>query len=165
MPCACKHPPINVPDNLEWGPLLWKLLHALAEKAGSAPMVGLRGDEIRAWTAILGTLGKTLPCEVCRDHFNGYVSGHPIVIPDNYANIREYIRRWIYELHNDVNCRTDKEAYAYERLNEVYGWVNLRETWGVLDVLMKRAILGSALPLLSWTKWSAHVKTLFGMYC
>jgi len=154
-----------VPDNLEWGPLLWKLLHGMAERAGTAPMVGLRGDELRAWTAILGTLGKILPCEVCRDHFNEYLAAHPVLIPDNYEDIREYIRRWIFDLHNAVNCRSNKDAFLYEMMGSTYHGVNLRETLSILEVLMKRAILGSALPILSWTKWSAHVKTLLGMYC
>ena len=73
MPCACKAPKINVPENMEWGPVFWKLLHTLAEHSGSAPMVGLRGDEVRAWKSLLTLLSKSLPCESCREHLQIYV--------------------------------------------------------------------------------------------
>ena len=164
MPCACRHPPVNVPDNMEWGPVFWSLLHGLAEKAGSAPMPGLQGDEIRAWKVILTTLGKTLPCEHCREHFSTYVLSNPVNIPDNYSDIRGWIRRWLLDLHNDVNKRLGKASYLYEDLTTNYHAVPLRQTWDILNVLMKRSIQGVALPILSWTKWSIQVKTLFGMY-
>ena len=164
MPCACRNPPINVPDNMEWGPVMWRLLHGMAEKAGSAPMVGLRGDETRAWKNILTTLGKTLPCETCRDHFASFLVSNPVNIPDNYDHVREYIRTWLFNLHNDVNSRTGKAVYLYSDLAGTYGGVPLRSTYDVVNVLMKRSIQGAALPILSWTRWSTHAKTLFGMY-
>lgn len=47
MPCACRTPVINYPDNVDWGPLFWKLLHGLAEYAGKQNDSVLRADEIR----------------------------------------------------------------------------------------------------------------------
>jgi len=55
MGCKCQNKPVNVPDNVEWGPMFWMLLHGMAEKAGSAPLPGLQGDEKRAWKIILTT--------------------------------------------------------------------------------------------------------------
>jgi len=164
MPCACKNQPANVPENMEWGPVFWRFLHALAERAGSAPMPGLRGDETRAWRTILTTLGKTLPCDDCRAHCVGYLAAHPVNLPDNYADLREYIRRWLYDFHSEVNLRLGKCVFDYALLGPTYGTVPLRQTFNILEVLIKRSILGAALPLMSWTNWSKYAKILLGMY-
>ena len=164
MPCACKNQPINVPENMEWGPIFWRLLHALAERAGSAPMPGLRADELRAWKLVLTTLGKTLPCDDCRGHCNAYTLSHPVNIPVNYAEVNEYIRRWLYDLHSDFNLRTGKCVFDFAELTPTYRGVQIRQTFNVLEVLIKRSIQGAALPLMSWTNWTKQAKILFGMY-
>jgi Erv1 / Alr family len=164
MPCACKNPPINVPDNMEWGPVFWRLLHGMAEHVGNVPMPGLRGDEMRAWKVVLTTLDRALPCEHCRDHLKGYVSQHPINIPDDYSQGRDYIRRWLYELHEDVNGRLGKGSIPYSTVDLLYHGVPLRSTYDVLNVLVKRSIQGTAVPLLSWNNWAKQIKILFGLY-
>jgi hypothetical protein len=165
MPCACKNKPPNVPENMEWGPVFWKLLHGLAEKAGSAPLPGLQGDETRAWKSLLTGLQKTLPCETCREHLASYVISHPITIPDNYSGLRGFVRQWVFDLHNDVNTRLGKPVFDIGLLSVTYGGIPLRETYKILEVLVKRSIMGTALPLLSWNNWTKSAKTLFGMYC
>lgn len=164
MPCACKAPRINVPENMEWGPIFWKLLHALAERAGTAPMPGLRGDETRAWVAVIGTLPKTLPCEDCRNHLAAYLTCHPFELPEDYSQINAYVRRWLYDLHESVNERLGKQSYDFATLSTIYRPVKLKPTFDILQVLMKRSIQGSALPLISWHSWSKHIKTFNGMY-
>lgn len=164
MPCACKHPPVNVPDNVEWGPVFWQLLHGMAWKAGRAPLVGLQGDEIRAWRSLLTNLTKALPCEHCRQHLTGYLLANPIAISDTYSELRSTVINWLYELHEDVNRRLGKPSFLFEELEGVYDDVPLRKTYEVLQVLIKRSVQGSAVSLLSWTNWSKHTKILFGMY-
>lgn len=164
MPCACKHKPLNVPDNVEWGPVFWALLHGLAERAGSAPMPGLQGDEIRAWQGLLTHLPKTLPCEDCKTHLQHYILANPIEVPDVFSELKPYVRMWLYNLHNNVDIRLGKPTFLYEDLNSEYGAVPLRNQYEVLQVLIKRAVQGSAVPLLSWNNWSKYTKILLGMY-
>jgi hypothetical protein len=149
---------------MEWGPVFWRLLHAMAERAGSAPMPGLRADEVRAWKSMLTTLGKTLPCEDCRDHYTQYLTANPVNIPDNYAEVKEYIRKWLYDVHSDINVRLGKCVFDYALLTPTYSVVPIRKTYDVLNILIKRSIQGAALPIMSWTNWSKNVKTLYGMY-
>lgn len=164
MPCACKHKPLNVPDNVEWGPVFWALLHGLAERAGSAPMPGLQGDEIRAWQGLLANLPKTLPCEDCRGHLQAYIINNPITIPDTFSELKTYVKTWLYNLHEDVNMRLGKSTFLFSDLTAEYGAVPLKNQYEVLQVLIKRSVQGSAVPLLSWTNWSKYTKILFGMY-
>jgi hypothetical protein len=164
MPCACKNPPLNVPDNVEWGPVFWQLLHGLAERSGSVAIPGLRGDEIRAWRGLLSSLSKALPCEDCRNHLTNYILIHPINIPDNYDNLKNTVKLWLYNLHEDVNVRLRKTPFPYDMLQERYSKLSLKYTYDILQVLIKRSVLGSAVSLMSWNNWSKYVKILFGLY-
>jgi hypothetical protein len=58
-----------------------------------------------------------------------------------------------------------KPIFDVGLLSVTYGGIPLRETFKVLEVLVKRSIMGTALPLLSWNNWTKSAKTLFGMYC
>ena len=164
MPCACKHSAISVPDNVEWGPVFWALLHGLAERAGSAPMPGLCPDEMRAWNGLLSTLHKTLPCDDCRKHLANYVLLNPVVIPEQHSELKEYVIRWLYNLHESVNMRLGKPSFLFEELKGEYGTVPLRNQYEVANVLIKRSVQGTMVPLLSWNNWSKYAKILLSMY-
>ena len=46
MPCSCQVPVPQYPETAHWGPILWKILHGLAERAERSFD---RMDEIREW--------------------------------------------------------------------------------------------------------------------
>jgi hypothetical protein len=127
-------------------------------------MPGLRGDEMRAWKALLLTLEKVIPCEDCRSHVKSYVAANPVNIPDNYQDARNWIRRWLWTLHEEVNSRLHHNSFPYETLDLVYGGVDFKTVYGILNVLIERAIRGTAVGQLSWNNWNKYVKRLFGMY-
>ena len=149
---------------MEWGPVFWTLLHGMAEKAGSAPLPGLQGDEVRAWKIILNTLPKSLGCEECRLHLTLYITNNPINIPDKYVDLRNYIRGYLYRLHEDVNKRLKKPSFSSVDLSLLYKGINLKKSFDVVNVIVKRSILATAVPILSWNNWACQVRTLIGMY-
>ena len=150
MGCKCRNQPVNVPANIEWGPVFWTLLHGLAEKAGSAPLPGLQGDEVRAWKIILTTLPKALACEECRAHCGAYITNNPINIPDKYSELRLYIRMYLYNLHETVNKRLKKSSFSAVDLPMLYRGIDLKKSFDVVNIVVKRSILATAVPILSW---------------
>jgi len=90
----------------EWGPPMWKLLHSMAEKAGTSV---LQVDEKRAWISFLRLTEGILPCPMCRDHYRQWRRTHPL--EDFLANhgdlFRERVREWLWGLHDDVNSRRE----------------------------------------------------------
>jgi hypothetical protein len=164
MGCKCRNQPVNVPANVEWGPVFWTLLHGLAEKAGSAPLPGLQGDEVRAWKIILTTLPKSLACEECRNHLNAHITNNPINIPDKYSDLRVYIRMYLYNLHESVNRRLKKPSFAAVDLPLLYRGMDLKKSFDIVNIVVKRSILATAVPILSWNNWASQVRTLMGMY-
>jgi hypothetical protein len=164
MGCKCRNQPVNVPANIEWGPVFWTLLHGLAEKAGTAPLPGLQGDEVRAWKIILTTLPKALACEECRNHLNSHITNNPINIPDKYSDLRPYIRVYLHNLHESVNKRLKKDPFPLVDLPLLYRGIDLKKSFEIVNTVVKRSILATAVPILSWNNWASQVRTLIGMY-
>ena len=68
-----------------WGPACWRWLHGCTLSV-----------------EVVGSLGKNLPCGVCRHHFGQYAK---------YVPIAEPTAAWISGLHDDANARLGKPAH------------------------------------------------------
>lgn len=160
MPCACQIPVPQYPDNAEWGPILWSILHGLAEKSGRAS--ALCNDEIREWQKLLKLTGEMLPCDKCRDHLKRYSSQNPTsffsTVP--YSSFKTSIKTWLWRLHNEINAENGKPAFDYDQLEATYGSVNLQDLLWRLDPVMKKAIHLNGISLMKWTNWVYTFKML-----
>lgn len=166
MPCACRAPLESYPENAEWGPLFWKLLHGLAEYSGKQQFAILQGDEVRAWISLLISLKDTLPCDICEEHQKVWLAEHPpsifLQLPQN--EFRGAVRSWLFELHNEINEGNDKPVFSFQDLEITYKSVNIREGWKALEPVIKRAITLNGLTLLPWKKFLGYVRILQGIY-
>lgn len=109
---------MDTPQNHIWGPALWMILHSAAERIGSKHLHRLPQEESRIWTGLLGSLRYSLPCPHCKKHYTIYFSSVPIMSPFT----KESVRSWLYELHSQVNQRTEKENHiTLEQISEIYG--------------------------------------------
>jgi Erv1 / Alr family len=162
MPCACKTPAIVVPSADQWGPLIWRILHSLAERAGRHTSPLLQADEVRAWTVVLKALQKGLPCETCREHYVEYFEADTPVLPEAYPALREYVRRWLWELHNNVNGRLGKPVFAWEDLSATYKDTNILYTIKQLQALGKTSVIGGSVSILSFKALTAAFLILQG---
>jgi hypothetical protein len=107
---------MDSPQNHIWGPNLWMILHSATERIGLPNLKRLPQEESRIWTQLLSSLRYSLPCPVCKNHYTTYYISNPI----KKFN-KEFIRNWIYTLHNQVNARTEKEnIITIEQLPEIY---------------------------------------------
>ena len=158
MPCSCQIPVPNYPDNAEWGPILWNILHGMAERAGRAV---LPADEVREWQKLIKLTGDILPCDKCRDHYAAYLRSHPVShfskIP--YSNLKTSVKTFFWELHNEVNTQNGKPIFLYDDLSR-YEKVNLQDLFWRIDPIMKKAIQLSGVSLLKWTAWVHSFKMM-----
>lgn len=160
MPCACQIPVPQYPDTADWGPILWHILHGLAERAGSAaiPM-----DEVREWPKLIQATGQMLPCDKCRAHFSAFTNSHPLTQFSNvpYSQIKTSAKTWFWELHNQVNQDNNKPLFAYEDLAVVYGErINFQDLFWRLEPVIKKAIQLSGVPLMKWMNWVKSFKMM-----
>jgi hypothetical protein len=154
MPCSCIVDKPEYPQNEEWGPLLWLILHTLANKAGKQENLLTKGDEQRAWPLFVKTLGLILPCPYCRDHFQQYVQNNPFQLPDDYTVWKDFIPLYFYRVHEDVNKRLGKPSFPFTDLQTSYKDTGrIQPTMARLEKIQERAIKMGGVSLLAWKAW------------
>lgn len=166
MPCNCvlDHP--TYPQNDEWGPLVWCILHSYAEKSGLQNHSMLQSDEGRAWPLVVKTLVAAIPCPFCRDHAAEYISSHPFVLPAEYAAWHAYIRTWFWAFHEAVNQRLGKPSFPLDMLQSTYKPTKeLNAKLQQLEKIQMRAIKMNGLSLISWQTWVKHLRMLRAALC
>ncbi len=161
MPCSCIVDKPEYPQNEEWGPLLWLILHTLAEKAGRQDSLITRGDEIRAWPLFLKTIQPMIPCPFCRLHFEDYVQKHPFNLPMDYYEWKTYIPKYFYDLHEDVNKRLGKPSFPFADLSTTYKDVGkVKTALDLMDKIQERAIKMGGVSLFHWRAWLKQLNML-----
>jgi len=98
-----------------WGPLVWRLLHCLADMSD-------RNDIYMIWNNVLRTTAVMMPCEMCRMHMIEYWA-HVRFLPKQWHDIkgdivRTQIREKIHAFHNAVNARLGKPLPSLEAPRE-----------------------------------------------
>jgi Erv1 / Alr family len=155
MPCSCQLPIPNYPDTVEWGPLIWALLHALAERAGRARDPFVQADERNIWPKFLRAVADVLPCPNCREHYKEWLATHPFTplktIP--YEELGDWIRRYLFDLHNNVNERNEKPIFLWEDLAPTYGDFDFFHGYHRAIPPLKRAIELSGISFLKYNDW------------
>lgn len=160
MTCSrCAQEKTNYPKTSEWGPLIWKILHTLAERAGKQSNEILKADEMRAWLLVVKTLTSILPCEECRNHATSYMRDHPFEPPTSYPAWNLYIRTYFYTFHEVVNERLEKPSFEFSTLAETYKTTAQLSTWLTqLNEMMMRAMKLNGMNIKSWQTWQNHMK-------
>jgi len=168
MPCSCQLPVEHYPDGEEWGPILWKILHGIAERVGTIGVPLYEGDERRALVKWIHSVAKMIPCPSCKEHYDVYLKEHPVddailkVIP--LSELRTYVKTWFWELHNWVNESINHPEFPYDQLTPSYKNVNIRDTLRLLDIPMRRAIRVRAGQLISYIEFVKQVNLLLAIY-
>lgn len=168
MPCACKLPLEIYPDAVEWGPLLWTLLHGIAEKAGR-PITPMYAEEERhLWLPFFKQTGDIIPCSACKEHFETYLAQHPIdaLKHMDLREMHDWIRTWFWEVHEWVNHTLSKPSFPFDDLPTTYGHVDLRKTLRQFEMPMKKAIRISGnqyKKLVEWKSRYIHLLSIYGV--
>lgn len=165
--CSCNPEKVDYPQNYEWGPRVWSVLHGLSLRAGTVTLDLMKADEMRAWEKILLTTGPMLPCEHCREHYAQWLIENPIkpftLLP--YTEKGEWIRLWLYNLHSTVNRQLGKKNLYISEVRDRYGNVNITEELKTLDILITRALkVGGGTSLLKYKEWLKHIGMVRSLY-
>jgi hypothetical protein len=167
MPCACQLPPEIYPDASEWGPILWSILHGIAERVGSSVFPQYENDERRALIRLMKSLVKVIPCPSCKEHYEVYLKEHPVektLLDIPYRDMKEYFKKWFWELHNWVNESLGRSLFPYNDLTAAYKSIPLRQRIKDLDIPMKKAIRLRAGQLLGYTEFTNQCIVLFSIF-
>lgn len=166
MPCSCIVDKPEYPQNEEWGPLLWLLLHTLAERAGKQESLITRGDEVRAWPLFVKELPPVIPCPYCREHLQDYIKTNPFQLPLDYTEWKTSIPFYFYTLHESVNQRLGKPNFPFADVSLTYKDPGkIKPTLDRLEGIQQRAIKMGGVSLLSWKAWLKQLGMLRAAIC
>jgi hypothetical protein len=162
MTCSkCARDDTTYPKTTEWGPLLWKILHTLAEKAGKQSDAMMQADEMRGWPLLLKTFVAILPCEECRNHATTYIQEHPFEAPASYPAWNLYVRTYFYTFHEEVNARLGKPSVPFSSLADTYKSTSELTRWtNELGAMMIRAMKLNGMHIKTWQTWLNHLRML-----
>ncbi len=130
-------------QNKEWGPLFWAVLHTAAEQLGKPRAPINQTDEVNTWMLLLKSVEGAMPCQMCRDHYHTWLGSHPVSAFTSLRGqtLREAARKWLYELHEDVNRRREVvSGISIEQLPSLYG--SLSGFQGKVEALVAALKLG-----------------------
>ena len=95
-------------DPKVWGPSGWIFLHHITLGYPDKPTDVDKQNMKNCFYFV----GKVLPCSKCRSNYNEHVSRFPL---DNKAlSSRENLVKWLIDIHNEVNKKTNKPVLSYE---------------------------------------------------
>lgn len=159
MPCACLLPIPDYPTNEAWGPILWGILHSLAEKYNKLVSTLYKKEEELYWTNLIKLTETILPCKDCRNHYKDYLSNKKI-------NLKEpdFVRLFFYNLHNDINLRNDKPLFDYSNLNITYKDTNINYLVKQFEKILDIVFQYNEVSLVSWKKWYSNYIKLQNIY-
>ena len=116
-------------DTREWGPLLWTVMHSLAEIGALAAIADAD------WTDLFVSLQTSLPCPDCTNHYTAWLAARPPPTTGTAA-----ARMWLLDLHNDINARKGVAVWTEAQLSPAYGSAN--KTTLTTQVEGLRALIG-----------------------
>jgi len=165
MSCPCNLPAEIYPGSGEWGPILWSLLHGIAERAGKPVSPLYAEDERKIWLQFFKLTSNIIPCHVCKEHFRIYLEQHPVDalkrMPTN--DFSAWIRHWFWEVHEWVNMTLSKPSFPEDRLGETYASMSLRPRLRGFDIPMNKAIRVSGNNLMAYNEWKKKYMMLLSI--
>jgi hypothetical protein len=166
MPCSCQKPQPEYPESDNWGPVLWAVLHALAEHSGKKLFGASLDAEKLQWTNIISNLPKIIPCPACREHAEMWIAGHPITAIKTLSgsDLHEWLVDFFYNFHESVNARTGKPSFDKALLSQTYGSISVAGAIRRLKPFIEVSIRLSGLTLMPWQKWNGYVVILCSYY-
>jgi hypothetical protein len=94
----------DIPDPIEWGPIVWKYLHCITEKIGFSGNPIVDADQANQIDILINTLHLIIPCPECQAHAAEYISNNPIPAIKTLRGeeLRNTLREWLFNFHNQV---------------------------------------------------------------
>ena len=166
MPCSCMIPLPNFPTNCEWGPILWRILHGLADKYGRLMYPAFIKEQEVSWPKFIEQTQHILPCKDCREHYKTYYkNNNPSILktltPEQQAL---WVQNFFFNLHNNINTENNKPLFDFSSLHTTYKNVNFMFEIKHFEKLLKIVFQYNEVSLLSWLNWLKTFRTIANIY-
>lgn len=177
MGCGCGKKAVVAPTPLmgkdtnemlqpsEWGPILWKMLHCIAERMGNTGSTIIDTDQANYFETVLTMLPVIIPCQECQGHAKAYLADHPVpTLRGLYGqNLRSTAREWLFQFHQAVRVANDQPIIVptVEECSALYqGCMMQKCEYTVLVQTVAAAVRLGWVPIEQWRKWYSNVERL-----
>lgn len=159
----------NFPTNCEWGPILWRLLHGLADKYGRLMSPLYEKEQSIAWPILIIETQKILPCKDCRENYKQYLTLHnPNILKTLNANDQQlWVQNFFWDLHNKKNLENNKSIIPFDQLHNLYNNENFLFDLKHFEKLLIVVFRYNEVSLFSWKNWLKQFKmiqSIYGLY-
>jgi hypothetical protein len=96
----------------KWGPILWNLLHAV----GINNKKKIPENKKHAYYIFYTSFVYVIPCIVCADHYSDIIN-NICQLEEEKIN-KNYLKKWVFNVHNLVNKKLNKKIYLYEKFKK-----------------------------------------------
>ena len=97
-----------------WGPHLWKALHMITMGYSFNP----NHDEKKKYREFFENLHNVIPCSICANNYKRHLTEIPLT--DKVFESREFLSKWLIDIHNLVNKEKGKKVLSY---NEAFKYI------------------------------------------
>jgi hypothetical protein len=149
--------------NRDWGPLLWRILHGMAEYTGKQGTALLATDEVNEMIFCLRDLEHIMPCPMCRSHYRAWRKDHPLeqIAALRGSAFREAVRLWLYNLHENVNRQRDVVSnITISDCETLYMNIPIRDIWIEYGKIIQGSLYTRQVSLSALQNFTRHF-TLF----
>jgi hypothetical protein len=156
----------NYPTNCEWGPILWRILHGLADKYGRLMYPTFIREQEVAWPKFIEQTQNILPCKDCRSHYKEfYQKNNPSILKDLISEDQaSWVQNFFFNLHNEINLENNKPLFEFSNLHSTYSTVNYTFEIKHFEKLLKIVFQYNEVSLLSWLNWLKTFRTIANIY-
>jgi hypothetical protein len=97
----------NLLDASTWGPITWRYLHILAERAGTSGNKVIDTDQSVLLSGMINLLPSVVPCQGCQQHAQDYIASHPLPMLQGLygSDLTVAVRTWLFDFHSVVRAR------------------------------------------------------------
>jgi hypothetical protein len=149
---------------MEWGPILWKYLHILAERIGTGNAI-IDTDQSNYMETLLTMLPLIIPCTECQEHTATYMKYNPVPsLKGLYKNdLREAVRNWLFLFHNEIRIRKEQSIIvdSIEKCIQLYSGVLLQKCeYNFLIQSVAAAVRQGWVRIDNWRKWYSNAEKM-----
>jgi len=163
MPCNCKKTNTvlqDTTDPLQWGPILWKYLHSLAEHLGFSGNSIVDTDQANYMETVMTTLHSIIPCKECQAHTASYIAANPFQIKGLQGEIlRTTARDWLFQFHNNVRIMKNQTPMTMEEYVLLSMSIS-KSDYAFFVQTVASSIRQGVVRIDNWRKWYSNSERL-----
>jgi Erv1 / Alr family len=145
----------------QWGPILWKYLHCLAERMGYSGNTIVDTDQANYMEMMITMLPLILPCTQCQAHAGGYLTISPLPpLRGLYGKpLRDTVRQWLFDFHNHVRKMTQQPEIVHtiaECITLYTGCSMAKAEYTAFVQSVAAAVRQGWVRMDNWRKWYSY---------